>query len=108
MQPEISSRNVALPFALLALPLPLKVDELFAVPDDVVHFLLVPPETFFLSDKLPASLSESELEDDLREELSDEWRLKRDDCRCSADCWSLGAFGELEGFRRGLDVMCGV
>jgi len=99
LQPEISSLDVALPFAFLALPLLLKVDELFAVPDDVVHLLIVPPERFFLSDKLPASLSESELEDDLREESSDEWRLKRDDCRCSVDLWSLGAFGGLEGFR---------
>lgn len=108
MPPGISSLKVALPFAFLALPLLLNVDELFAVPDDVVHLLVVPLETLFVSGKLPASLSESELEDDGREELSDEWRVKMDGCRCSVDLRSLGAFGGLEGFRRGLDVICGV
>jgi hypothetical protein len=92
----------------LALPLLLGVDELFAVPDDVVHLLIVSLEIFFVSQKLPASLSESELEDDVREELSDEWRAKMDDCRYSVDLCSLGAFGGLEGFRRGLDAICGV
>ena len=78
------------------------------VPDDVVHLLVVPLETFFVSDKLSASLSETELEDDVREELCDEWRVKMDGCRCSVGLCSLGAFGGLEGFRRGSDVICGV
>jgi len=108
LPPGISPLDVALPFAFLALPLLLEVDELFAVPDDVVHLLVVPLETFFASDKLSASLSETELKDDVREELSAEWRVKRDDCRCSVDLCSLGAFGGFEGFRRELNVICGV
>ena len=92
----------------MALPLLLKVDELFEVADDAVHLLIVPLETLFVSGKLSASISESELEDDVREELSDEWRAKMDDCRYSVDLCSLGAFGGLEGFRRGLDAICGV
>jgi hypothetical protein len=92
----------------LALPLLLKVDELFEVADDAVHLLIVSLETLFVSGKLSASISESELEDEVREELSDEWRAKMDDCRYSVDLCSLGAFGGLEGFRRGLDAICDV
>ena len=83
----------------MALPLLLEVDELFAVLDDAVHLLIVSLETLFVSDKLPASLSESELEDGVREERSDKWRVKMDDGRCSVGFCSLGAFDGLEGFR---------
>ena len=49
-------------------PLLLKVDELFAVPDVVLLPLDVSLEMRFVSDKVSASLSESELEDEVGEE----------------------------------------
>ena len=97
-----------LPFVFLPLPLLLEVDELLEVPDDAVHLLFVHLERFLVSDTLSASLPKSELEDDVREELSEKWRAKMDDGRCTVDLCSLGAFDGLEGFRRVLDVICGV
>jgi hypothetical protein len=88
----------------LALPLLLEVDELFAAPDDVVLLLDVPLEMLFASDKILASYSESELEDEVVEELSDEWRVKMDDRRCLVDVRSSRAPDRLEGFRPELDV----
>jgi hypothetical protein len=81
----------------LALPLLLEVDELFDVP--ILLLLDVPLEMLFVSDKVPASLSESELEHGVGEELSDERRVKMDDRRCLVDVRSSRAFNGLEGFR---------
>jgi hypothetical protein len=85
----------------------LEVDELFAVPDDVVLLLDVPLEMLFVSDKIPASLSESELANGVVvEELSGERRVKMDDRRCLVDVRSSRAFNGLESFRPELDVRC--
>jgi hypothetical protein len=88
----------------LALPLLLEVDELFDVPDNVLLLLDVPLEMLFVSDKVPASLSESELEHGVGEELSAERRVKMDDRRCLVDIRSSRAFDRLEGFRLELGI----
>ena len=58
----------------------------------------------FVSDKVPASLSESELEHGVGEELSAERRVKMDDRRCLVDIRSSRAFDRLEGFRLELGI----
>ena len=92
------------------LPLPPKVDALFVLCGEVVLLLKMPLEVLFVSDKVSASLVESDPEGDAGEESSSERRVNIEANRRLVETRSSRGFcwwGDVGGDWRRADIIVG-